>query len=329
MTVRAGDPDVAAWLERSFGTRAPVAAATVTPGHVQVASIGAPVDATFEIGSISKGITGLLYADGIARGEIGPRTTLGDLLPLGDSPAARVTLASVSTHHSGLPSVPSTANALTRLAALWVHGTNPYRETVDELLAQARTVQLRSARARYSNLGYQLLGHAVARAAGTSYAGLVRDRITAPLGLRHLTVPATPDELGPTAIAGRSRRGRLRAPWTGEALGPAGGIRASVTDLAVLAQAMLSGAAPGIGALDPTADFGRSAVRIGAAWITIDVRGRLVTWHNGGTGGFRSWFGLDRDAGTAVAVLAARHSSVDRHGFALLSELASMTAEQP
>ena len=52
---------------------------------------GASLAADFEIGSVSKGITGLLYADALSRGELGPDTTLGERLPLGDCPAAGLT----------------------------------------------------------------------------------------------------------------------------------------------------------------------------------------------------------------------------------------------
>ncbi|AXB42155.1 hypothetical protein [Amycolatopsis albispora] len=41
--------------------------------------MGAGLDADFEIGSVSKGITGLLYADSLERGEVTPSTTLGEL----------------------------------------------------------------------------------------------------------------------------------------------------------------------------------------------------------------------------------------------------------
>ena len=79
--------------------------------------------------------------------------------------------------------------------------------------------------------------------------------------------------------------------------------------MARLTQALLDGSAPGLSALDPVADFVGPAARIGAAWITLEVKGRRITWHNGATGGFRSWIGLDRDAGSrrrvAVGVLAA------------------------
>jgi hypothetical protein len=56
------------------------------------------------------------------------------------------------------------------------------------------------------------------------------------------------------------------------------------------------------------------------------VHGRSITWHNGGTGGFRSWLGLDRDAGTGAVVLSAISASVDRAGFRLL---ALLTREPP
>jgi hypothetical protein len=82
---------------------------------------------------------------------------------------------------------------------------------------------------------------------------------------------------------------------------------------------LLDGSAPGVAALDPVARFGAGA-RIGAAWITIGARGREVTWHNGGTGGFRSWLGLDRGAGAGVAVVSATSASVDPPGFTLLKE---------
>ena len=145
----------------------------------------------------------------------------------------------------------------------------------------------------------------------------------APLGLTATYVPATAGDLGTHAVPGRTRGGRPVDPWTGVALGPAGGIRSSITDLARLVSALLDGSAPGVGALDPVRRFVGSA-RIGAAWLTLPVRGRDVTWHDGGTGGFRSWLGLDRDAGVGVVLVSASTRSVDRAGFDLLRELAKV-----
>jgi CubicO group peptidase (beta-lactamase class C family) len=306
------------------GRRRAAAAAVVSTGAtttegITTAVVGADLEADFEIGSISKGVTGLLYADAIERGEIEPDTAIGDLLPLKDVPVGDVTLRALSTHSSGLPSLPAAAQPVRRTFALWRHGANPYGEDLDGLLEQARTAKPGKPRPRYSNFGFELLGHALAAAAGTTYAELLRTRISEPLGLDPCYAPATPGDLGPGALLGVSRRGRPRDPWTGEAIAPAGGIRASIGSMARLTGALLDGTAPGTAALDPVARFG-AGVRIGAAWITIGAKDRAVTWHNGGTGGFRSWLGLDRAAGVGVVVLSATAVSVDRAGFSLLRE---------
>jgi CubicO group peptidase (beta-lactamase class C family) len=318
--VVAGDAELAARLDTLVRHRAPVAVALVTPAGTTLAARGAGLTADFEIGSISKGITGLLYCDALSRGEITPDSTLGDLLPLGDCAAAAVTLASLSIHRSGLPRLAPETHGIRATVEVWRRGTNPYGEDLEALVRQAREVKPGPPRTRYSNLGFELLGHALASAAGTTYVELVTSRVIEPLGLLNTYLPATPDQLRPNAVSGTSRNGRPRQPWTGEALGPAGGIRSSITDMARLTAALLDGTAPGIDALDPTSRFG-PRVQIGAAWITVEMwKGRPITWHNGGTGGFRSWIGLDRAAGTGAVVLSATTASVDRAGFALLQD---------
>ncbi|MGH8774337.1 MAG: serine hydrolase [Jiangellaceae bacterium] len=127
MTATHGDDQLANRLHELLGSRHPVAAAAVlSPAGVTVAGVGASLDADFEIGSISKGITRLLYVDALERGEIGADTTLGDLLQLGDVPAAGVTLASLSTHRSGLPRLPRSAAPSRRTLALWPLGLDVF-----------------------------------------------------------------------------------------------------------------------------------------------------------------------------------------------------------
>lgn len=325
MTGVTGDAVLAESVSRHLTRRHQVvAAAVVTPDGVRFMANGAGRGADFEIGSISKGVTGLLYHDALDRGEISRTTTLGDLLPLDGTPAAELALASLVVHRSGLPRLPASASPLRKTLALWLGGTNPYGEDLGALIAQARLAKLRSPRSRYSNFGFELLGHAIAAAVGTTYADLVVRRIADPLGLTTFYAPATPGELRPSAFIGKSRFGCVRQPWTGVAIGPAGGIRAGIEDMAQLVGALLDGCAPGLAALDPVDAFGGRRVRIGAAWITIEVRGRSITWHNGGTGGFRSWLGIDRDAGIGAVILSASSSSVENAGFRLLEQ---MTAE--
>jgi CubicO group peptidase (beta-lactamase class C family) len=322
MTAGTSDAALGARLRERVGRRHPViAAATVTAGAVSTATVGADPDADFEIGSISKGFTGLLYVDALERGEVGPESTLGDLLPLGTSAAAALPLSAVSTHSSGLPRLAPGTVTLTSMRDLWLHGTNPYGEDLPQLLEQVAAVKLGKPRPAYSNLGYELLGHAIAAAAGTTYAQLLTARIAQPLGLASVYTPHTTGDLRPGAILGTSRLGRPQQAWTGEALAPAGGIRASIDDMGRFAAALLDGSAPGVAALDPVAPLAGPAVRIGAAWITLRRHGREVVWHNGGTGGFRSWIGIDRAAGTGVVLLSATARTVDRAGLAMLTEL--------
>lgn len=313
------EPDVEARLTSFIaGSRAPVAAVVVDQNGMTGAWLGADLHDDYEIGSVSKAITGLLYHDAVERGEVSPDTTLGKLLLPPGSSLGGVRLGDLATHRAGLPRLPRSAHPILKTMNLFVHGTSPYGETMQERLEQVDSIRPARPRPRYSNVGFELLGHAVAAAAGVTYSELVASRLARPLDLNGMYVPVEGDDLRARALAGSDRRGRRREPWTGEALGPAGGIRASIVDMGRLVSALLDGSVPGVAALEPVASFGRN-VRIGAGWVTIEVGGSPIAWHNGGTGGFRSWVGVDRRRGRGAAVLTATTRSVDRFGFDLLA----------
>lgn len=318
-----GDAGLATGLRDLLRSAHPAAAVgVVTPSGTRVASYTAPLASEYEIGSLSKPITGLLYADALARGTVAPATSLGELLPLDGCDAAALDLASLATHRSGLPRMPKQpSETFLRTWHLWVDGENPYGDSLETLLAQARATPVGRPKHASSNLGFMLLGHALAAAEGTTYGELLRVRLAEPLGMGSTYVAATPADLRPDAISGRSRSGRRRESWTGEGLGPAGGVRSSIDDMTRLVGALLDGSTPGAAALDPVERFAGPAVQIGAAWMVLGRKGRTITWHNGQTGGFASWLGLDREAGTGVVILTATSASVDRHGFELLEAL--------
>lgn len=73
---------------------------------------------TFEIGSISKPLTGMLYRDATERSLVQPTPVLRDLLALeGHGEVGSVSLSSLAIHRSGLPRLPP--------------GMHPLRRTVD------------------------------------------------------------------------------------------------------------------------------------------------------------------------------------------------------
>lgn len=294
---------------------------SVTSDGIRVATVGTQLNSTFEIGSINKGVTGLLYCDALERGEVRPTTTLGELFNLTGFQAAGVTMEELAQHRSGLPSQPMGIIDTARIVIRTIQAKNPSDgRTVNDLLHDLKRVNVGVKEPAYSNIGFAALGHALAVAAGTDYPNLLRDRLAEPLGLERFYVPVGGEVgLDGDAIEGRDSDGRPQQAWTDLQYAPAGGIRADVKSIAVLAQALLAGTAPGVTALGPTADFSSDGEdRVGAGWMTSRIAGRAITWHNGGTGGFSSWIGLDREHGKALFLVAATTQALDEFGEALL-----------
>nr|WP_231748031.1 serine hydrolase domain-containing protein [Auraticoccus cholistanensis] len=314
-----GDAGLAARARAVLGEdHRALAVAVVGPGGTRTAVIGAPAGARFETGSISKGVTGLLLAQALERGEVRETTRVAELVPeLAGAPVGEVELRQLATHTSGLPVQPVTAGQLGRNLWATASGANPYPASEAERLATLRGTPLSQPPGTYSNLGFEVLGLALARAAGTSYPELARERVLEPLGMDAAGYPTSPDELGALDLRGESGSGRVVQPWLGQAMAPAGGLRADVGDMARLAGALLDGSAPGVDALEPRQAF--RGHQIGWAWITSEAAdGSRHVWHDGGTGGFSSWLGVDRDRGTAVVVLSATADPVDEGAEELL-----------
>ncbi|MCZ0736620.1 serine hydrolase [Phreatobacter sp. AB_2022a] len=265
-------------------------------------------DTLFEIGSITKPFTALLLADMVARGELALDDPLAKYLPGGvDAPvrAGRtVTLADLATHTSGLPSLPDD----------FAPGDsgNPY---ADYTLAQLYGFLSRFVPATdigttfgYSNLGYGLLGQALAHRAGIGYAGLVAARITAPLGMTSTMIAVS----GEAAERFAPAHGADLAPvahWDLPTLAGAGALRSTTRDLMHFIEAALgyreSRLAEAFAAmLQLRRPTGLPGAAIGLGWMIEEIAGDTLVWHNGGTGGHRSFAGYRIKAGTGVVVLS-------------------------
>lgn len=295
------------------GTRDRLSVAVFDEAGATTAHFGATDDTVYEIGSVTKTVTAALYADALDRGEVTSETALGDLLDLGDSAASRVTLESLATQSSGLPRLPSTPDVLLASVVSNFTASDPYRFGLDQLESQAEQTAVGQPGYSYSNLGFALLGQALASAAGTEYSALVQERMFDAIGMPQSAVPVTADRLPDAATTGYTSGGRPADAWTLDANAPAGGVRSTTADMVRYGQALLDGSAPGAEALDPRADAG-DLDRIGYAWFTTEG----ITWHNGMTGGFASFIGLDRETGRGVVILSNTAVAVDDLGFALL-----------
>lgn len=316
-----GDPSLIERIEpglRAAGIRDRLSVMHIQDGVHRDAHFGAGPDTEYEIGSVTKTMTSLIFADAVDAGMVRADTTAGSVLDLGSSHAADVTLEELASHRSGLPRIASGVKERVEAIAAVLRHRNPYTADLPRLLQHARKAKVATrGRFSYSNLGAALLGQALAANAGTGYPDVLDRHLFTRLGMTRSTTPLTTDELPANAATGWNANGRAEQAWTLDAYAPAGGVRSTPADMARYAQALLDGTAPGLAALEPRwdADGGR---KVGYAWITDRIDGTDITWHNGATGGFASMLALDRDRHCGVLVLANTAVAVDDIAISLL-----------
>jgi serine-type D-Ala-D-Ala carboxypeptidase/endopeptidase len=273
---------------------------------VEVAGAGIAADAVFELGSITKAVTGLLLADAVVRGEVALDTPLADCLP-GARPQARIALGDLASHTSGLPRLP--LRLVRRKRAL--KPVDPYADTtVAELVEHVAAVRVRRRRRiRYSNFGAALLGQALAARAGTPYEQLVEQRVLRPLGIEGVWARDAPQVAQP-----HDRRGRPVPPWTLGAYAPAGCLRGTALGALALSTACLRPppAMADAVALALTPRARRGPMECGLGWFRSPVaRATRMWWHNGGTQGSRAFTGFVPEIGEAVAAVTNSPNAPD------------------
>jgi CubicO group peptidase (beta-lactamase class C family) len=325
---QSGDAGLADLGRRIVGEDRPaLTVACVTPTAIRTTAMGAEHTDRFEIGSISKGLTGLLFADMIERGEVRADTRLGELLPVSNE-LSQVRLSQLATHTSGLPPQLPTLRQYGKNYWATLTAGNPYDGTVQQRLDALADVQLDEPPGAYSNLAYELLGAALAAAADRPYRDLLRERILRPVGLTEASIPYADSELTDRDLLGQTTGGRTNDAWLGEAMAPAGGVRAGIDEMALFSQRLLTKQAPGMDALEPKVTEQDEST--GWAWVTMPspTDQRTITWHNGGTGGFTAFLGLDREREVGVVILSAKGETpnhVTLTGFQLLHEVGDCT----
>ena len=101
-----------------------------------------------------------------------------------------ITLLDLATHHSGLPQMPDNlkpADMRIRMRTIAPRISTP-------TLASTASPSPPCADFLYSNLGFGLLGQALANRAGTTYPNLVQEEVTGPLGMSDTVVSLSPEK---------------------------------------------------------------------------------------------------------------------------------------
>jgi serine-type D-Ala-D-Ala carboxypeptidase/endopeptidase len=319
--------------ERVDGKRSTgiVAGVVFSDGRTRVVAYGdagggerLDASSVFEIGSITKVFTATLLSDMVQRGEVEFGDPVARFLPKTvDMPARggrQIRLVDLATQTSGLPRLPTGFEP--------TDPANPYANyTVEHLykfLSGYTLTRGIGSEYEYSNLGVGLLGHVLALRAGKSYEELLRERILGPLGMTMTGITITP-AMRRHFASGHDATGKVVPHWDIPTLAGAGALRSTITDMLKFAAANLD---PGGGPLERAmaATYAPrhridAQMRIGLNWHIFRPFDRDIVWHNGGTGGFVSFIGLDKARRKAVVVLSnSSASSVDDIGFHLLDE---------
>lgn len=274
----------------------------------------------FQIGSVTKTFTATLLAAAVTNGSVTLDTPVSKLLPdfrIPSRDGKPITLGELAMQDSGLPRLP------TNLAP--ANLADPYADydvaRLKRFLAAYKLPRDPGASYEYSNLGVGLLGVALARRAGMSYAALVQARILRPLDMA--SSGATLSEPRDAHWAqGHDRNGNPVQPWHFGALAGAGAISSSGADMLRYLEANVGRVA---GSLNDAMQFAHTprrgigdAERIGLVWMTHhDAHGDIV-WHNGETGGYASFIGMTADGKRGVVMLTNIARDVNDLGFAAL-----------
>ncbi|MDZ7714886.1 MAG: serine hydrolase [Balneolaceae bacterium] len=276
----------------------------------------------FEIGSISKTFTATLLAQMVRDTKFILDTPIEEFLPdslnVPSYEGEKITLRHLATHTSDLSRLPSNFSPKDPL--------NPYADySVQEIYEFLENYKLNKAPGSefaYSNIGMGLLGHILELHYDASYEELVKDYIAKPLAMKSTGVSI-----------GQSDRDRFARPynygaeasyWHFLTLAGAGGLRSTGNDMVKYIKAQMGLLNTSLqNAIETTHkvqfDTGDGLIDdIGLGWFYSTQHDTLM-WHNGGTGGFTSFTGINKENNTGVVVLANGTSNIsDEVGLYLL-----------
>ena len=229
-----GDRSAACVAVAVIGTTTETAIACAAPNQTR----GLTATTAFEIGSISKTMTGFVVAALVNQGKLALEKPLADYVPSGTTvptfAGQPILLKHVATHTAGLPRMPP------RLVV--ADPANPYAGfSESELwlsLADVQLPQTPGTSWAYSNFGFMLLSTVATHASGGTLEALLQQTLFQPLGMNHAYIRQMPTAT--VAAKGHTPGGREVPAWEfTDAMAGVGGVRASLDDMARYAAALL------------------------------------------------------------------------------------------
>ncbi len=267
-------------------------------------------DALFEIGSITKPLTATLLADAVVARRLNINGSINHCYPALNAPA--ISFLSLANHTSGLPRLPKNFTSK--------HADNPYedhdvirfeRYVIEDMAKELPPMSdVQPHKVYYSNLGYALLGDALAKSEGKPLPVLFDERIFGRYGMSDSHTDSFMVQNHPKLVKGQDINGQVVSHWQMTGYLGAGGVVSSVRDLSKFAQAHFAN--------DPALTLSRQPTTvdgdIALAWhLSPDYDGWV--WHNGATGGYSGFMAIRAASQKAVIILSNIQGDSIQSGF--------------
>ena len=304
-----------------------VSVATIENGEISYLTFGAldledeqivTVDTLFEIGSITKTFTSLALANMVQEGKVKlydpVQKYLPDTVKMPLSNGKEITLLSLANHSSGLPRLPSNMP--------FSDPEDPYADYSVELIYSFLNAYVLprdiGEQVEYSNLGAGLLGHILSLIDNKSYEQVINDRVFKSFGMTKSFVEVPSSHLSQLSN-GYGVDLKKAKHWRLPTLAGAGAIKSNIIDMAVYLQNNIEAENASIQLTHKqTIGFDNQQEKVGLAWFTAEHQSGKYLWHNGGTGGFRSFMGFDPVNKKGIVILENTTNGMDALGDAYM-----------
>jgi D-alanyl-D-alanine-carboxypeptidase/D-alanyl-D-alanine-endopeptidase len=276
----------------------------------------------YEIGSITKVFASVLLAEMSLKHQLNLTDPISKYVPAAVKSPVRngreISLLSLATHRSGMPRFPYNPNPKDL--------DNAYADYTEEALFEYvsgfQPDYDFDTRWRYSNVAYGLLGNILSRIAKKDFETMTLESICRPLNMRWTAIKNT-RQMNANLARGHDITGQPTISIELGALEAAGSLRSNANDLLTFAAANVelikTNLLPALQVthvLQAKKDGNDTYTTMG--WTLANDSGRELLFKDGGTPGYRTFLGFDKEKKIGVVVLSNTDNSVTDIGWHIL-----------
>lgn len=269
-------------------------------------------DKLYEIGSITKVFTAVLMAKLIRDGKATLTTSIAPYIGVKNTQLYYPTLERLACHTSGLGDAPlSTLKLLGQVISGVGRKKNIYSGINGKKLEKGlRELNLAptSYPTKYSHYGMATLGYVLGKIDGRGYKAAIEELCSSELGMKHTTYGL------PEGLKGYTATNNEYAGWSwteNDALAPSDCLASTARDLIAFAKLNLSDAEWLTMCHEVRSEYD-DYDSFGYGFIIRADNG--IIWHNGSTGVFSAFLGIDKSSGKAIVLLSNYEHKTDEMG---------------